>query len=188
LARRSFWGLQHKGVLIMTDIKDSISPAHLKRSLDDGEKIELIDVRSFNEFEQIRLPSSRLIPLPEFKLRFHEINQDRNICIICKGGKRSQQACRILHNMGIEATYLEGGIDSWHKAGYPVIESVTKLKLSVEQQTRIAIGSLVLLGLLIPKFLWWLPWFVSVMLIYAGVSNSCMMMKLLAAMPWNNIK
>jgi adenylyltransferase/sulfurtransferase len=101
----------------MTDIKDSISPAHLKETLDSGEKIELVDVRNFNEFEQIRLPSSRLIPLTELNLRFHEINQDRHIYIICKKGKRSQQACSILHDMGIESTYLEGGIDSWHKFG-----------------------------------------------------------------------
>ncbi len=167
----------------MTEIKESISPAGLKQALDSGVAVELVDVRNFDEFQQRRLSSSRLIPLVELPLRFAEIDTNRSVYVFCKAGTRSRQARHILQKLGITAVFLEGGIDAWQKAGYPLIEG--KKRFSVEQQTRIAVGSLVLLGLLIPKFLWWLPWFVGAMLIFAGISGTCMMMRFLAAMPWN---
>ncbi len=167
----------------MTETKENISPAGLKQAMDSGGAIELVDVRNFDEFQQRRLSSARLIPLPQLPLRFTEIDTAKSVYVFCKAGTRSRRACHILQKLGITAASLEGGIDAWQKAGYPLIEG--KKGLSVERQTRIAIGSLVLLGLLIPKFLWWLPWFVGAMLIFAGISGTCLMMRFLAAMPWN---
>lgn len=166
----------------MNDICTTISPEKLKELLEGEEKVELIDVRNLDEFMVKRLPSARLIPLPELDLRYGEIDTDKEVYVICKSGKRSRQACETLKGKGINAAYMEGGLEAWQKAGYSLLEG--KKKVSIDRQTRIAIGSLVLLGLSVP-FLWWLPWFVSIMLIFAGISDTCMMMSFIAKMPWN---
>ena len=86
---------------------------------------------------------------------------------------------------GIEPVVIEGGIEAWKAAGYPVQQA--KGPISLERQVRIAAGSLVLLGLLVPG-LQFLPYVVGAGLIFAGLTNSCMMGLLLAKLPWNRMR
>jgi hypothetical protein len=59
------------------------------------------------------------------------------------------------------------------------------------RQVQIAAGSLVLLGLILSASLapaWIaLSWFVGAGLVFAGLSGSCGLAKLLALMPWNRL-
>ncbi|MEC8428421.1 MAG: YgaP-like transmembrane domain, partial [Pseudomonadota bacterium] len=56
-------------------------------------------------------------------------------------------------------------------------------------QVRIAIGSLVLVGILLGTLVdprgYVLSAFVGCGLIYAGITDNCMMARLIARMPWN---
>ena len=168
----------------MAESTNSITPKELKDIIDSGAKLELLDVRNFDEFEQMRLPSARLIPLPQLSLRFEEIDKSKPIYVFCKGDPRSKKAQATLKELGIKATFMVGGLNAWHKAELPVIQGPCKKSFSIDQQTRIAIGCLVLLGLIVPQ-LWWLSWFVAIMLVIAGLTNTCMLMNMLEAMPWN---
>ena len=86
---------------------------------------------------------------------------------------------------------LEGGLEGWQQAGLPV-ERQAGAPLPLMRQVQIAAGSLVLLGLIGSQVLapaWIaLSWFVGAGLVFAGISGFCGMARLLAMMPWNQVR
>ena len=83
-----------------------------------------LDVRSQAEWDEIHIPNSTLIPLDELPARLAELPTDREIVAVCMVGKRSQEGQKILAEAGFENTYcLDGGIQEWQAAGYPVESS-----------------------------------------------------------------
>jgi rhodanese-related sulfurtransferase len=86
------------------------------------------------------------------------------------------------------AFILEGGVDGWAAAGFPVVENA-KAPLEIMRQVQIAAGSLVVagvaLGLLVHPAFFGLSAFVGAGLTFAGATGFCGMARLLAVMPWN---
>ena len=82
---------------------------------------------------------------------------------------------------------IEGGMDAWLAAGFPVVRGRTTLPL--ERQVRIAAGSLVLVGVLLGFLLhpggFAISAGVGCGLIFAGLTGWCGMGMFLARMPWN---
>ena len=84
----------------------------------------LIDVREQDEYNTIHVADSTLIPLGELPNRLGEISQhkDKPLIAICRSGKRSAQAVKLLHEKGFtQATSVEGGLIAWEQAGLPVV-------------------------------------------------------------------
>lgn len=93
-----------------------IRPAELKRKLDAGEPVFLLDVRNPDEHAYCRLPESLLIPLGELPGRVEEVNPPEGALVVvyCHHGVRSLSGAAILARAGIEgAASLSGGIDAW---------------------------------------------------------------------------
>ena len=86
---------------------------------------------------------------------------------------------------------VDGGTQAWADAGLPVERSEHTV-LPLDRQVQVAIGSIVLAGVLLSQFVnhsWiWLPGFVGCGLIFAGLSDICMLRMLMARMPWNQVK
>ena len=93
----------------------SISPAKAKARLDSGEAIELIDVRTAEEYTHGHIPGSMLLPLNLLSVLAHERLPDRDatIFVYCQSGGRSAQAARLLDGMGYTQVHDLGGIASW---------------------------------------------------------------------------
>src|SRR5437870_3517910 len=86
----------------------------LKRRLDSGEKLFVLDVRNPEEYQICRIPGSTLIPLPQLPQRFQELDKDREIVVHCNSGMRSLKAQQFLRGQGFETTKnLKGGILAW---------------------------------------------------------------------------
>lgn len=103
---------------------EDISVINLKKRLDAGEKINLIDVRETFEFEEFNL-NGTLIPLGELPSRIDEIEHLKNeeIIVHCRSGKRSQTAQQFLLQMGFQnVRNLLGGVLDWqsHYGSDPV--------------------------------------------------------------------
>lgn len=84
----------------------------------------LLDVRETDEYAQAHAPGSTLIPLGQLQQRLQEIDRHKNtpVVLICRSGRRSEQAQKILEKAGFSATVnVEGGMNSWQKAGLPVV-------------------------------------------------------------------
>jgi adenylyltransferase/sulfurtransferase len=92
----------------------SVSVRDLKRKMDEGESLTLVDVREPYEYEIARIAGSRLIPLGELEMQMGELPRTGTLVLQCHSGVRSEQAVRVLQQAGFEnACNLEGGIDAW---------------------------------------------------------------------------
>jgi adenylyltransferase/sulfurtransferase len=91
-----------------------ITPVELKRRLDAGDKLLILDVREPNEYQINRIEGSTLIPLGELPRRYQELPKDVEIISQCKSGIRSQRAIDFLRTVGFtRMKNLKGGILQW---------------------------------------------------------------------------
>jgi adenylyltransferase/sulfurtransferase len=94
---------------------EEITATELKRRLDHGDDLQIIDVREPNEYQIGRLEASKLIPLGQVVGRMSEIDESRETVIHCKGGVRSAKAIEALKRAGYNGRLinLKGGITAW---------------------------------------------------------------------------
>jgi rhodanese-related sulfurtransferase len=148
-----------------------------------------IDVREYPEFADVHIPGSKLIPLGTLSAASTAWDRSSPLTLVCKSGRRATQAQAILTALGFTAlTVLPGGIDAWRAAGQPTL-SLSRRPWSLERQVRIVAGSLVLLTLALAvtlsRHFLFATAFVGAGLVFAGVSDICMMANLLGRLPWN---
>jgi len=90
-----------------------ITPVELKRRLDAGEEVFVLDVREPHEYQIVNI-GAPLIPLGELPNRLNELDPNREIVVHCKTGGRSQRAAEFLQKSGFKnVTNLAGGITAW---------------------------------------------------------------------------
>jgi adenylyltransferase/sulfurtransferase len=90
-----------------------ITVTELKRRLDAGEDLFILDVREPFEY-QIANIGGKLIPQGEVPQRLAEIDRDREIVVQCKSGGRSQRIAEFLKQSGYpNVVNLAGGILAW---------------------------------------------------------------------------
>ena len=91
-----------------------ITALELKRRLDAGDDVVILDVREPNEYQINRIPGSTLIPLGELPRRYQELNPNRDMVAHCKMGARSAKAQEFLRSVGFaRVKNLRGGILEW---------------------------------------------------------------------------
>jgi rhodanese-related sulfurtransferase len=96
----------------------------LKKSLDSGQKVFLLDVREPPEFGSGHIKDAANISVKELPRRVGELPKDRDIKMVayCASGVRSAYATMFLRVYGYkDVRTLEHGIKGWIGAGYPVI-------------------------------------------------------------------
>ena len=86
----------------------------LKKRVDAGDDVFILDVREPNEYQICRIPGSVLIPLGELPRRYAELPTDKDIVAHCKMGGRSAKATEFLQSVGFKRVKnLKGGILDW---------------------------------------------------------------------------
>jgi adenylyltransferase/sulfurtransferase len=99
-----------------TGLKNGIpqlSVKELKRRLDAGEDVFILDVREPFEY-QIANIGGKLIPQNDVPQRLAEIDREREIVVHCKSGGRSQRIAEFLSQAGYaKVVNLAGGILAW---------------------------------------------------------------------------
>jgi sulfur-carrier protein adenylyltransferase/sulfurtransferase len=86
----------------------------LKKRIDAGDDVLILDVREPNEYQICRIPGSVLIPLGELPRRYAELPKDKDIVAHCKMGGRSAKATEFLQSVGFKRVKnLRGGILDW---------------------------------------------------------------------------
>jgi rhodanese-related sulfurtransferase len=168
----------------------TISPKELYQLITQGNAINLIDVRSPAEYQEIHVDIAKNIPLD--RLNNSDLGLDSNskqpLYVICRSGARGSQACQSLLRSGLSnVVNVEGGTMAWANAGLPVTRG--KKTVSLNRQVQMTVGSLVLVTsalALIHDPRWaLLSALMGAGLLYAGAFDSCMMGMCLAKMPWN---
>lgn len=150
----------------------------------------LIDVREYPEFAEGHIEGSELVPLGTLDMASEGWDRAEPLTLICRSGRRAEEARHTLAAKGFQSlNVLQGGVQAWTNGGKPLTASANK-PWSMERQVRVTAGSLVLaffgLGLLTSKKLFIGAGLVGAGLVYAGVSDTCMMASVLGRMPWND--
>ena len=170
------------------------TPQELNDHHRNGEPLDLIDVRTPMEFEEVHVDFARNVPLdqldPASFLKERSTDPARPLYVICRAGSRGKRACEALLAAGhASVVNVEGGTAAWEAAGLPVTRG--RRGMSLERQVRIVAGLLVVvgtaLGFFVHSALLGLPAFVGTGLVIAGITDWCGMGLLLARMPWNQV-
>ena len=91
-----------------------ISGPDLKKVLDTGRPVTLLDVREPHEWEINRIDRAQLTPLSQFESFIPKLNPEDEIYLYCYKGKRSMTALKKLQDHGFQQLKsLSGGIDGW---------------------------------------------------------------------------
>jgi len=107
-----FCGIRGEETVPAPNVLDMI-PEELKRRLDAGDDIFILDVREPHEYQICNL-GGYLIPLNDLPKRVSELDSSRNIVVHCKMGGRSARAADFLRQSGFGKVHnLAGGINAW---------------------------------------------------------------------------
>ena len=93
----------------------------LAMRLDAGEEIQLIDVRTREEFAEGHLAGAINIPVDEFDPATLPSAEGAERVLYCRSARRSGIAAeKLAKASGSTAVHLEGGILAWEETGLPV--------------------------------------------------------------------
>jgi len=100
-----------------------ITATELKQRMDNGDDIQLIDVREADEVAIATIPNAVHIPLGQVMSRASEIDPNRETVIHCKMGGRSAKAIEALKRSGHTGNLmnLKGGITAWSNEVDPTV-------------------------------------------------------------------
>ena len=111
---------QNRGNQLANSLAKEISVYEAAKMREQGAFI--LDVRTPEEWNEVHIPDSTLIPLDELPNRVNEVPKDQDVVVVCRSGNRSQQGRDILLNAGYEqVTSMTGGVNEWKTAGYPTV-------------------------------------------------------------------
>jgi uncharacterized membrane protein YdjX (TVP38/TMEM64 family)/rhodanese-related sulfurtransferase len=102
-----------------------IEPSELKRRLDRGESVAVIDVRGTDEFKGPlgHIATARNIPVADLSGRLSELAglERTSIVLVCRTDRRSAAAAQTLRAAGFtQVSVLRRGMEEWNEAGLPV--------------------------------------------------------------------
>ncbi len=107
-----FCGIRGEETPVTSNVPE-MQVEELKRALDAGEDIFVLDVREPHEYQICNI-GGHLIPLGELPKRVHELDSSREIVAHCRSGVRSAKAVDFLRQAGFrKVRNLAGGILAW---------------------------------------------------------------------------
>ena len=163
-----------------------INPAALRHALERNEAL-VIDVREPGEFAREHIAGAQSFPLSSFDPA--RLPRDRRLVLCCQSGARSGRALAQLETAGLhDVAHLDGGLNAWKAAHLTTAIDVTQ-PISSMRQVQITAGLLVVLGAVLAALV--SPWFILLSgfvgagLVFAGITDTCMMAMLLSKLPYN---
>ena len=112
-----------------------IDAVELRRRMDRGDKMVILDTRTPEEYQRNCIPGGRSVPNGELGLHISDIidemdEEDTTVVINCAGRTRSIIGTRLLQRMGVENVVgLENGTAGWVLAGYELESGADRLDL-----------------------------------------------------------
>lgn len=168
-----------------------VTPTDAKALCERGAR--LVDIRGHDEWRREHIAGAHSLALEHIQpgcFSDKPLSQTDTVIFHCQSGMRTDKAAEQLcaSVYPAKALIMQGGLNAWKAAGYPVTID-RRQPLPLMRQVQIIAGALALGGtlagtLLAPVF-YIVPGIVGAGLMLAGVTGWCGMAKLLAFMPWN---
>jgi len=119
--------MQHSNrfLKLVNDAKSHVRETNVqevKKRMDKGEKLTLIDIREDNEVAKGRIPGALHIGKGVIERDIEKAVPDANaeVILYCGGGFRSALAAEALQKMGYtNVVSMDGGWRGWNEAGFP---------------------------------------------------------------------
>jgi rhodanese-related sulfurtransferase len=94
-------------------------------SVDDAYKlfqngVFVLDVSWPAEWDQYHTPNTTLIPLDQLYNRINEVPKDRQVLVVSRSQKSSQEARDLLISARVNAVSMSGSLSDWYAKGYPI--------------------------------------------------------------------
>lgn len=100
---------------------NKIDADKLKAKIDAKEDIQIISIRSAEDFAKGDIPGAINVPFGQVHKNFAKISKDKPVVVSCYTGQTAGQTVAILKLMGYDALSLSGGFDlGWTAGGFPV--------------------------------------------------------------------
>ncbi|PVC69723.1 rhodanese-like domain-containing protein [Streptomyces sp. CS081A] len=157
-------------------------------------ELTVIDVRTPGEYAGGHLPGALNIPLDRIRKALPDIRDAAgrgDVLVVCASGARSENACRLLAEHGVDTATLSGGTGAWAADGHDLHrpQGAARATWGMERQVRLTAGTVVLLGLLLgvlvhPAFQL-LSAGIAAGLVLSAVTDTCGMAAVLAGLPHN---
>ncbi len=81
--------------------------------LNEGQILNMIDVREVDEVVAGKIPGVIHIPLGLVEFRMHELDKSKEYFMICRSGGRSGRAAQFLESQGFNVINMTGGMLTW---------------------------------------------------------------------------
>ena len=96
-------------------LRTEVTAQEVKRRLDAGERLRLIDVREPHEFAIAKIPGGELVPMRTVPAALNQLRaMDAPLVVYCHHGVRSLNVVHWLREQGVETCQsMAGGIDVW---------------------------------------------------------------------------
>ncbi|MDO5668095.1 MAG: rhodanese family protein [Alcaligenaceae bacterium] len=166
-----------------------ISPDKAAALVKDG--ATLIDIRSAGEYSHRHITDSQNQSIDQMSK--DSLPAEGVVIFTCQSGMRTRTNANKLAAAAQNCKQfyiLEGGVDGWQKQGLPV-EIAANAPLELQRQVQIAVGILVILGVVLGTWVnpgWYiLSAFVGAGLLMAGVTGFCGLARVLMLAPWNKV-
>jgi len=112
---------------------DEIKPNEVFQKLNQGQDLFMLDVREPDEFAQIRIDNTVLIPRGvletgsagaaqyQEELQILQNSKSKEVIVICRSGVRSLHAAKYLKDSGFgNVKSMQTGVVGWAQSGLPV--------------------------------------------------------------------
>lgn len=150
----------------------------------------LVDVRTPGEFQNGHIAGAVNVPLDQVDAHLPALvgRSAGRLVLVCQAGPRAEQAALKLARAGrADVAVLTGGMNAWAASGAPV-ERSADARWTLERQVRFTAGLIVLLSVV--ASIWFPPMrflagAIGGGLVFAALSNTCMMGMALMKLPYN---
>ena len=100
----------------------SLGQVHVKQLAKalDASTLDVLDVRSPQEWTKGHVPGARHVFLPELPAQLDSLDRSRRIAVYCDTGYRASIAASLLRANGFDVANVPGSWQAWTSAGLPV--------------------------------------------------------------------
>ena len=90
----------------------------------DGKNVQLVDVRTPNEFENGHLENATNINIRDknFMEQMSKYKKNEPVYVYCRSGGRSMKAAKVLKANGYNVVNMNGGFTDWSSKGYKSVK------------------------------------------------------------------
>ena len=94
---------------------ENLSGRAFKKQLAEAVNPVLLDVRTAGEFSGGTITGSKNMDFlsPTFGKKVAQLDKDATYFVFCRSGNRSGQACKMMHQLGLDVRNLSGGIGAF---------------------------------------------------------------------------